>query len=497
MYPKFVEYVNDLSKIIKDAGMKPMCFNDGIYYNKKDEYGTFDKDIIISYWTAGWWEFYTAPASYLYEKGHQILNLNDAWYWVLGSFTGGNLPYKFEDALANIEKKGFNDVAGDNTGVPTIGSMQAVWCDDPSQAHDMDRIMQLMDRYSEKHKDYLIRPNTDNNGGGTITPGNPNKPEKPEVNVDRLEGSNRIETAIEASKDLFSNGTNVVVLANADRFTDVLAANPLAAQENASSLLTNKDKLAENTLKEIERLGAKKIYISGGYEAVSKKVVDELKNKGYEVVRFDGKDRYETARKIADKVREKGNKEVVELASGENFPDALAMTSMAVRDNAPILLTKENSMPAETKKALAEYDVKTVKIAGLEKAVSKDVEKQIKDGFEIVKGNKEDNNVYDGAESIRRIGGKDRYETASKIANEIYPTTKLGVYATGENFPDALIAGNYAAKKHSPVLLVKKNTLPESVKVYTENAKMEKVTIIGGADAVAENVVEMIKEAIK
>ena len=493
MYPKFVEYVNDLSKIIKDAGMKPMCFNDGIYYNKKDEYGTFDKDIIISYWTAGWWEFYTAPASYLYEKGHQILNLNDAWYWVLGSFTGGNLPYKFEDALANIEKKGFNDVAGDNTGVPTIGSMQAVWCDDPSQAHDMDRIMQLMDRYSEKHKDYLIRPNTDNNGGGTIIPGNPNKPE---VNVDRLEGSNRIETAIEASKDLFSNGTNVVVLANADRFTDVLAANPLAAQENASSLLTNKDKLAENTLKEIERLGAKKIYISGGYEAVSKKAVDELRNKGYEVVRFDGKDRYETARKIADKVREKGNKEVVELASGENFPDALAMTSMAVRDNAPILLTKENSMPAETKKALAEYDVKTVKIAGLEKAVSKDVEKQIKDGFEIVKGNKEDNNVYDGAESIRRIGGKDRYETASKIANEIYTTTKLGVYATGENFPDALIAGNYAAKKHAPVLLVKKNTLPESVKVYTENAKMEKVTIIGGDKAVSENVVEMIKEAI-
>lgn len=86
MYPKFVTYVNDLSKVIKDAGMKPMCFNDGIYYNKKDEYGKFDKDIIISYWTAGWWEFYTAPAAYLYDKGHQIVNLNDGWYWVLGSY---------------------------------------------------------------------------------------------------------------------------------------------------------------------------------------------------------------------------------------------------------------------------------------------------------------------------------------------------------------------------------------------------------------------------
>ena len=495
MYPKFVDYVNDLSKIIKDAGMKPMCFNDGIYYNKKDEYGKFDEDIIISYWTAGWWEFYTAPASYLYEKGHQILNLNDAWYWVLGSFKDEPLPYDFENAIANIENKGFNDVAGDNTGVPTIGSMQAVWCDDPSKAHDMDRIMQLMDRFSEKHKDYLVRPNTDNNnGGGIVVP--PSKPEKPEVEVNRLEGANRIETAVESSKELYPSGTNVVVLANADRFTDVLAANPLAAQENASSLLTNKDKLATNTLKEIERLGAKKIYISGGYEAVSKKVVDELKNKGYEVVRFAGKDRYETARKIADKIREKGNKEVVELASGENFPDALAMTSMAVRDNAPILLTKKDSIPEETKKALAEYDVKNVKIAGLDKAVSKEVEKEINNGFEIVKGSKEDANVYDGAESVRRIGGKDRYETASKIANEIYPTTKLAIYATGEDFPDALIAGNYAAKKHAPVLLVKKNNLPESVKLYTENAKIEKATIIGGVNAVTENVVEMIKEAI-
>uniref|UniRef100_UPI00260DA110 family 20 glycosylhydrolase n=1 Tax=Peptacetobacter sp. TaxID=2991975 RepID=UPI00260DA110 len=88
MYPKFVSYVNDISKIIKDAGMRPMCFNDGIYYDNNDEYGEFDKDIIISYWTAGWWEFYVAKASYLYEKGHDILNLNDGWYWVLGNIDG-------------------------------------------------------------------------------------------------------------------------------------------------------------------------------------------------------------------------------------------------------------------------------------------------------------------------------------------------------------------------------------------------------------------------
>ena len=57
-YPKFVKYVNEVAGMIKDAGMTPLCFNDGIYYNNDDQFGTFDKDIIISYWTAGWWEFY-------------------------------------------------------------------------------------------------------------------------------------------------------------------------------------------------------------------------------------------------------------------------------------------------------------------------------------------------------------------------------------------------------------------------------------------------------
>ena len=113
-------------------------------------------------------------------------------------------------------------------------------------------------------------------GGGTIIPTpNPNQtPDKEDP--DRIEGDDRIETSIEASKDLYPNGTNAVVLANAERFSDVLTANPFAVQEKASALLTYKDKLPEKTLKERERLGAKKIYVSGGYEAVSKKVVDSL-----------------------------------------------------------------------------------------------------------------------------------------------------------------------------------------------------------------------------
>ena len=326
-------------------------------------------------------------------------------------------------------------------------------------------------------------------GGGTVTP----EPEDP----DRIEGGDRVDTSIDASEDLFPNGTDAVVLANCERYTDVLTANPFAIQIKAAALFTYKDKLPEKTLKEIERLGAKKIYISGGYDAVSKKVVDELINKGYDVFRFDGVNRYDTARKIAIKIRENGNKNVAELASGENYPDALSMTSMAVKDNAPILLTKKDSIPSYTKQALAEWDIETIKIAGLDEAISNNVEKQIKNGFAIEANNKKDSNVYDGAKLVSRFGGKDRYETSTVIAKESYPNSKLGVYATGEKFPDALIAGNYAGRKKAPVLLVKKDILPKSVKKYTANSKIEKATIIGGSKAVSDNVIEFIKEAIK
>lgn len=333
-------------------------------------------------------------------------------------------------------------------------------------------------------------------GGGTVTP-TPNPNPTPDTeDPDRIEGDDRIETSIEASKDLYPNGTNAVVLANAERFSDVLTANPFAVQEKASALLTYKNKLPEKTLKEIERLGAKKIYVSGGYEAVSKKVVDELAAKGYEIYRFDGVDRYDTARKIAIKIREKGNTNAIELASGEDFPDALCMTPLAVKDKAPILLTKKDSIPKYTKQALAEWDIENIKIGGLDEAVSKEVEKQIKSGFAIDKNSKKDSNVYDGAKAIKRIGGANRYETSAKLAAESYPESKLGVYATGEDFPDALIAGNYAGRKEAPVLLVKRDSLPGVIEKYTEESKIERATIIGGVNAVSDKVFNLIKYAI-
>lgn len=155
IYGKFVDYVNEMAALIKEKNLRPMCFNDGIYYNSDDSFGTFDEDIIISYWTAGWWGFYVAKSEFLANKGHDILNTNDSWYWVLGNITDGG--YKYENTIKNIEEKEFDQLC-DNSKTATIGSMQAIWCDDPSKSHDMDRILELMDRFSNKHRNILVRP---------------------------------------------------------------------------------------------------------------------------------------------------------------------------------------------------------------------------------------------------------------------------------------------------------------------------------------------------
>ena len=102
-YDKFIAYANDLARIVKSHGLKPMAFNDGIYYNSDTSFGTFDKDIIVSMWTGGWGGYDVASSKLLAEKGHEILNTNDAWYYVLGRNADGQGWYNLDQGLNGIK----------------------------------------------------------------------------------------------------------------------------------------------------------------------------------------------------------------------------------------------------------------------------------------------------------------------------------------------------------------------------------------------------------
>ena len=116
--------------------------------------------------------------------------------------------------------------------------------------------------------------------------------------TDRLSGEDRYKTAVAVSQNGWTN-SDYAVLARGDQFADALSAGPLAHKYGGPILLTQPNKLNSDTLKELQRLGVKHLFIAGGMGAVSQAVEDALKVNGFTTIeRIYGYNRYETSVKI-------------------------------------------------------------------------------------------------------------------------------------------------------------------------------------------------------
>lgn len=182
--------------------------------------------------------------------------------------------------------------------------------------------------------------------------------------------------------------------------------------------------------------------------------------KGVSIERIGGADRYDTAIKVSEKLG--ADPEKVIIASGENFPDALA-GSVLTEGKYPILLVKKEAADSATI-ALARK-AKEVIVLGGESSISTDV-------AEALKG--------DRAE-LTRIAGKDRYETAKLIAAEVNSDAR--VIASGVSFPDAVAGAGYALLKNAPILLTAKGAVQATVDSI-DAATVKSATILGGASTV-------------
>ena len=133
-----------------------MAFNDGFYYEDKDDV-EFDKDVIISYWSKGWWGYNLATPQYLASKGYKLLNTNGDWYYVLGNHKPDE-AYPLSKALENSGKVPFNQLASTKypeVDLPTVGSMLAIWADKPSAEYKEEEIFELMTAFADHNKDYF------------------------------------------------------------------------------------------------------------------------------------------------------------------------------------------------------------------------------------------------------------------------------------------------------------------------------------------------------
>ncbi|MCF3942678.1 cell wall-binding repeat-containing protein [Oceanobacillus alkalisoli] len=292
--------------------------------------------------------------------------------------------------------------------------------------------------------------------------------------VERISGYMRYDTAVEASKRGWDKAETVII-ARGDDFADALAGVPLAHKLDAPILMTPGNKLWDNSLTEIKRLGAKNAIILGGEGAVSKTVANELTKAGLKVERIDGDSRFETAALIAKKIAPNGTKKVV-VANGMDFPDALSVASYAAKEGLPILLTLDDRVAKATESAVQSLGVKETLVVGGESVVSKKVAQALP--------------------KAERLSGKDRYETNIAIAKHFGVDSKHIYVATGQNYADALTGGVLAAKENSAILLVH-HSVPASVTAYMNKQKFQSLSIFGGTGAVDDSIKNELTKRLK
>ncbi|GGK28981.1 N-acetylmuramoyl-L-alanine amidase LytC [Caldalkalibacillus thermarum] len=299
------------------------------------------------------------------------------------------------------------------------------------------------------------------------------------VEVQRIQGTDRFATAVEISKSW--NRSDTVILARGDVFADALAGTPLAYLNNAPILLTWPNELPKITADEIKRLKAKEVIVLGGTGAISRNVENKLEEEmELTVRRLEGDNRYQTALKIAEEMRgiQGVNTETAIIASGENFPDALAIAPYAARQRIPILLTQRNTLPEETRHYVQQVN-KTIVIGGTA-VISEDVRKQLP--------------------GAQRIAGSNRYETSVKVIEELNMPKREVMVASGVSFADALTGSVLAAKRNMPVLLTEPNRLNAATQYFVNKYAPSLYIIIGGQAAITNSVVlalQGIEHAIK
>ena len=347
--------------------------------------------------------------------------------------------------------------------------------------------------------------------------------------VQRLEGSNRFETAVKVAKEnadiktVAENGN--IVLVNSESLVDGLAAAPLAAsvvnngntvggtggnwdgeQYNyvAPILLTNANGIPKETkdyMKEVvahQRVGALDkvtVYLVGGEAVISKAVENDLKEIGLRVVRAGGKDREATSLKVAELMKKDTNATAYTetfLVGANGEADAMSIASYAAENKTPVIVESVHGISEDTVEFLKGYKNdnfagKNVTIIGGETVVSAETEAALK------------------AEKIKvdRLSGAKRQDTNAKVINTLYSNNSLnqivvskdGV-ANKSHLIDALTATSLAAKDHSPIVLGTDKLTEGQINALELKSNRNGVYVYQVGKGVAESVIRTIATRI-
>jgi len=298
--------------------------------------------------------------------------------------------------------------------------------------------------------------------------------------MSRIQGATRYDTAVAISKKAFTGTAPAVVMASGEDYPDALTGSALAGAASGALLLTGKSSLPDVIKTELKRLNPSQIYVMGSAAAISETVATAIKAAvpAATVTRVEGVDRYETARKAADRVFALKAPTKAIVVNGTAWPDAASVSALAYAKSYPILLAKPSELGTQTAEYLSARKPATTYVIGSETVVPK----AVYDAIPAATGN-----------TALRLSGPNRYATAAAVARQSITLTEgfsaTEVYiTTGLNYPDALVGGVLAGKTKHPLLLTGFDSCPADTASFLTGNKsvISYIWILGGGGAISK-----------
>lgn len=192
-----------------------------------------------------------------------------------------------------------------------------------------------------------------------------------------------------------------------------------------------------------------------------------------------GQDRYDTASQISNKGWDESNIESIVLVNGDSIADGITATPLADAYNAPILLSKKDSLPKETIDEIKRLKVKKIILVGGINSISKNVEDEI---YKLT------------STKPVRLSGISRYETSLEVAKYLDARldTKKVYIAYGYGEPDALSIAAKAAEERQPVILVDKNDINNDIYKWLKSEDLQTAYFIGGENSISDSIISNI-----
>jgi len=166
---------------------------------------------------------------------------------------------------------------------------------------------------------------------------------------ERIGGENRYETSVRLAERLSSDS---LIIVNGDNFPDALSAASYAGIQQIPIVLTSKT-LPPSVVEYTKKAQPQHLIVVGGEGVVT---TESLAQSGLNIeTRLGGQNRYETNAQVVKYMQDTVESNDLFLASGQNFPDAIAGTVLAAKLKAPLILTEKEDIPSAVYSFMREH----------------------------------------------------------------------------------------------------------------------------------------------